>query len=201
MPLLFADLFISLDGKTLGTRSPGYFGYAGPDLERWISEEQARSRLHIMGRKTYETLAQLPEELRDEGWELTSRKPTIVFSQTLTRAEWPGAELSSSNAVDEVRQRKETGELDLRTVGSLSLVQQFLAAGLVDHLRLMVFPLVLGETGARPVFEHVGDVALHLQGQTTLDDRIVLLDYRPAGRPPYADEVETHGGDEEPLMT
>ncbi len=122
-----------------------------------------RSTAHHGTEKTYETLAQLPEELRDEGWELTSRKPTIVFSQTLTHVEWPGAELSAGNAVDEVGRRKDTGEVDLRTVGSLSLVEQFLAAGLVDHLRLMVFPLVLGATGARPVFEQVGDVALDLQ--------------------------------------
>lgn len=187
MPKLFADIFISVDGSALGTRSPGYFGYYGPDLERWIKEEQARPRRDIMGRKTYEALAGLPEEHRDEGWELTTKKPTIVFSGTLTHADWPGVELCAEDAIDEVRRLKQEGDSDLRTVGSLSLVQQFLNAGLVDHLRLMVFPLVIGETGERPVFEKVGDFELHLQGQTVLDDRIVLLDYRPGGKPPYAE--------------
>jgi dihydrofolate reductase len=186
VPKLFADIFVSVDGSAFGTRSPGYFGYYGPDLERWINEEQARPRRHIMGRKTYEALAELPEEHRDESWELTTKKPTILFSRTLTQADWPGVELSAEDAVDEVRRLKQTGDSDLRTVGSLSLVQQFLNAGLVDHLRLMVFPLVIGETGERPVFENVGDVELHLQGQTVLDDKIVLLDYRPGGKPPYA---------------
>jgi dihydrofolate reductase len=95
-----------------------------------------------------------------------------------------------------VRRRKEAGGIDLRTVGSLSLVQQLLDARLVDRLRLMVFPLVLGESGERPVFEHAGDVALHLEGQTVLDGRIVLLDYRPGGAPPYADTVDDDTGGE-----
>jgi dihydrofolate reductase len=186
VPELFTDVFVSLDGSALGTRSPGYFGYSGPDLRRWIAEEQERPRLDVMGRLTYEILAGLPEEHRDESWERMTAKPTLLFSRTLDRADWPGVEVCAEDAVEEVRRRKQTGSADLRTVGSLSLVQQFLAAGLVDHLRLMVFPLVLGETGARPVFEQVGDVGLHLQQQAVLDDRIMLLDYRPGGLPPYA---------------
>lgn len=183
---LYTDVFVSVDGSALGTRSPGYFGYFGPDLDRWINEEQARPRRHVMGRKTYETLAQIPQEYRDAGWELTTRKPTTLFSRTLTHADWPGIELSAEDAVGEIRRLKQQGDTDLRTVGSLSLVQQFLEAGLVDHLRLMVFPLVITETGERPLFENVGDFALELQAQTVLDGRIMLLDYRPAGKPPYA---------------
>jgi hypothetical protein len=79
-----------------------------------------------------------------------------------------------------------TGDSDLRTIGSLSLVQQFLRARLVDHRRLTIFPLVIGETGEQPLFRQVGDFELHLQGRTVLDDRIVLLDYRPGGEPPYS---------------
>lgn len=65
-------------------------------------------------------------------------------------------------------------------------MQQFFNAGLVDRLRLMIFPLVLGQTGERRLFEQVGDFELQLDGHTVLDDRIVLLDYRPGGQPPYA---------------
>jgi dihydrofolate reductase len=187
MPELFADLFLSVDGSTLGTRSPGYFGYDGPGLARWIDSELAQPRRSIMGRKTYEVLSALPEELRDESWERMAAAPTSVYSRSLTHADWPGVELISDDAVEDIRRRRATGDADLRTVGSLSLVQQLLRAGLVDHLRLMVFPLVITETGRRPVFDQVGDVELHLRAQTVLDERIVLLDYRPGGPPPYAD--------------
>jgi dihydrofolate reductase len=185
VPELFADIFMSVDGCAYGSRSPGYFGFGGPDLMRWIYEEEARPRRHIMGRGTYEALAELPEEYRDEGWQLITEKPTIVFSRTLTESVWPGVELSAEDAINEVRRLKQTDGPDMRTVGSLSLVQQFLNAGLVDHLRLMVFPLVIGETGQQPVFAEVGDFELQLHDQTVMDDRIILLDYRPGGKPPY----------------
>jgi dihydrofolate reductase len=181
-----ADVFVSVDGSAYGTRSPGYFGFPGPQLQRWIDEEQARPRRDVMGRKTYQALAGLPEEHRDESWDRMTTKPTTVFSRTLTHADWPGVELCAQDALDEVRRRKHVDGPDLRTVGSLSLVRQLLDAGLVDHLRLMVFPLVLGATGQRPVFQGVGDFELHLHAQTVLDDRIILLDYRPGGAPPYA---------------
>jgi dihydrofolate reductase len=185
VPELFADVFLSVDGSAHGTRSPAFFGFDGPDLLRWIDQEQALPRRSVMGRKTYEVLAALPEEYRDESWERMTRKPTLVFSRSLTRTAWPGVELTAEDAVGRVRQLKRADGPDLRTVGSLSLVQQFLDAGLVDHLRLMVFPLVIGETGQQPLFRGVGDVRLELLGQSVLDGRVVLLDYRPGGPPPY----------------
>jgi len=184
MPKLLADLFVSVDGHTSGTRSPGYFGYFGPDLDRWIHDEMSERRRHLMGRKTYEALASLPVEHRDAGWELTTRTPTTIFSRTLTATDWPGGEICAQDAVEHVRRLKRAEGSDLRTIGSLSLVQQLLDAGLVDHLRLMVFPLVLSESGQQPAFQAVGDVALDLQAETVLDGRIILLDYRPDGAPP-----------------
>jgi dihydrofolate reductase len=56
---------------------------------------------------------------------------------------WPGAGLNSGDVVDEVPELKDDGT-DLRTVGSLSLVHQLLRADLVDRLRLLVFPLIVG---------------------------------------------------------
>jgi len=187
MSELLVDLFISVDGCAYGARSPGYFGLEGPDLMRWMAEEEARPRRHLMGRVTYEMMADLPEEFRDESWQRMTERPTLVFSRTLTSAAWPGAELSSDDAVDTVRRLKQADGPDLLTVGSLSLVHQLLAAGLVDHLRLMVFPLVLGETGQQRALADIGDMRLDLQSQTVLDGGTVLLDYRPGGPPPYVD--------------
>jgi dihydrofolate reductase len=185
MPDLIGDIFVSVDGSSFGTRSPGYFGYFGPDLDRWIQGEQAAPYLDVMGRKTYEVLADLPEQHRDESWERMAEKPTLVFSRTLDSVSWPGAELCSAEAVDEIAHRKQNGDRDLRTVGSRSLLQQFLNAGLVDRLRIMLFPLAVGESGEMPVFDRVRDLELHLVTHSVFDDRIVLLEYRPGGEPPY----------------
>jgi hypothetical protein len=89
MPKLIADLFLSVDGYARGTRSPAYFGYDGPDLNRWIREQKERPHRHIMGRKTYEALAALPATVRDEGWNTMVNTPTILFSRTLHHTSWP----------------------------------------------------------------------------------------------------------------
>jgi dihydrofolate reductase len=131
MSELMADLFVSVDGFAKGSRSPGYFGFGGPDLERWISEQMKRPQRHLMGRKTYAALAALPEAVRDEGWLSLAATPTTVFSRTLQAVSWPQATISA-DAVDTVRRLK-AGETDLRIIGSLSLVRQMLHAGLLDR--------------------------------------------------------------------
>jgi dihydrofolate reductase len=187
MPELVADVFLSVDGFAAGSRSPGYFGFGGPDLERWIGDEMDHGYLTVMGRKTYALLSSLPEQARDESWHRMAAAPTVVFSRTLESASWPGATINSNDVVDEVPTLKARAEGDLRTVGSLSLVRQLLDGGQLDRLRLMVFPLIVGETGREDFFTELRDVALELVAETVLDGRVVLLDYRPAGLPPYAD--------------
>ena len=186
MPELVADVFLSVDGFAASSRSPGYFGFGGPDLERWIGDEMDRGYLTVMGRTTYELLSSLPEQARDESWHRMADAPTVVFSRTLQSASWPGATINANDVVDEIPTLKAGAQGDLRTVGSLSLVRQLLDAGRLDRLRLMVFPLIVGETGREPFFADLHDVALELVSETVLDGRIVLLDYRPAGPPPYA---------------
>jgi len=186
MPELVADLFLSVDGFAAGSRSPGYFGFGGPDLERWIGEQMERGYLSVMGRRTYSLLASLPDEARDASWYRMAEAPTVVFSRTLQSTSWPGATINGHDVVDEVPALKAEARTDLRTVGSLSLVRQLLVAGRLDRLRLMVFPLIVGETGREPFFAGLGDVALELESETVLDGRVVLLDYRPGGLPPYA---------------
>jgi dihydrofolate reductase len=84
------------------------------------------------------------------------------------------------------RRPAKDGDTGLRTIGSLSLVSQLLEAGLVDRLRLLVFPLIAGETGQEPAFARLPDIGLDLVGQSVFDGRIVLSEYRPSGMPPYA---------------
>lgn len=94
MAALIADLFLSVDGYARGSRSPGYFGFAGPDLEGWISEEMNRPHWQVMGRRTYAALAALPEEVRDQGWHDMAQTPTVVFSRTLQEVSWPKARIT-----------------------------------------------------------------------------------------------------------
>lgn len=183
---LSVDVFVSVDGFALGERSPGYFGFFGPDLDAWINEQADRPHRALMGRKTYAALNGLPDEAKDAGWQRMITTPTTVFSRTLDTVDWPGATLCAADAVAEVRRLKREGLTDLRTIGSLSVARQLIAADLVDHLRLLVFPLMLGETGRQPALADTPDRALELVGHSILDGRIVNYDYRPSGLPPYS---------------
>jgi dihydrofolate reductase len=183
---LSVEIFVSLDGYAYGTRSPGYFGYDGPDLQKWINERIERPHRALMGRRTYTTLNELPEEVRDASWHRMVNIPTTVFSRTLTSVDWPRATLCDNDAIDEVQKLKESGGEDLRSIGSLSLARQLLSAGLVDHLRLLAFPVILGQSGQQSALAGTPDLALELVDHSILDGRIASYDYRPAGSPPYA---------------
>jgi dihydrofolate reductase len=98
---LTVDLFISTDGFAGSDGLPGYFGYSGPDLEAWIADSTAPT-VSIMGRRTYEMLASLPEEHRDAGWEQMAHLQTVVFSHTLQRAEWPNARTCHDDLGEEI---------------------------------------------------------------------------------------------------
>jgi dihydrofolate reductase len=158
MPELVSELIVSLDGFAGGQRSPAYYGYFGPDLDRWIKTNAAAPHRMILGRRTYEALAGLPAEVRDEGWTRMTTTPGWLFSRTLHAADWPGLDVVDEDLVPFVRAKKTDGGPELRTLGSLSLVRQLLTAGLVDRLKLIVCPLVLCQTGIEPLFAGLPDL-------------------------------------------
>lgn len=80
---------------------------------------------------------------------------------------------------------KRTNGPELRTLGSVSLVRQLVTAGLVDRLKLVVCPLILPQTGIEPIFEGLPDTGFELRSTRVLDGRVLLLEYRPTGVPPY----------------
>jgi dihydrofolate reductase len=179
---LTVDLFVSVDGWAGSDGLPGYFGYLGPELEQWITTELAAPQCAVMGRRTYETLAGLPEQARDESWQRMSQLDKVVFSRTLRRAHWPNTRICGTGLVDEIRRLKADSDVPLRTMGSLSLARQLTRAGLVDRLRLMTFPLIAGESGREAAFANMASADLELVDHRALDGRIVLLEYRPTGR-------------------
>jgi riboflavin biosynthesis pyrimidine reductase len=75
----------------------------------------------------------------------------------------------------------------LIAIGSLSVVKVLIGAGLVDRLRLVVFPQILGDTGREPIFAGLPDVNRELPGTDVLDGRLVTLEYRPANANPTAE--------------
>jgi dihydrofolate reductase len=103
---LTVDIFLAVDGWAGSDGLPGYFGYLGPELEKWITTEVNAPQLVVMGRRTYEALAGLPDEVRDESWERMNQLDKVVFSRTLQQAVWPNTRICGQDLVDEIRKMK-----------------------------------------------------------------------------------------------
>jgi dihydrofolate reductase len=108
MSELVCELIISLDGFARGQRSPAYYGYSGPDFNDWIKTNTAVPHRMLIGRKTYEMLNGLPTEVRDEGWDRTTKNPSWLFSRNLEAANWSGLEVVHDDLVGFVRGQKRT---------------------------------------------------------------------------------------------
>lgn len=187
MSELVCELIVSVDGFAKGQRSPGYFGYFGPDFDNWIKTNSATPHRMIIGRKTYEMMNGFPTQFRDEGWEKMAATPGWLLSKTLKTSDWKGLKVVSDDLVDFVHELKRTDGSELRTLGSMSLARQLLVAGLVDRLKLVVCPLILPKIGTEPTFEGLPDMGFDLVSNKVLDGRVLLLEYRPMGEPPYRD--------------
>jgi dihydrofolate reductase len=186
MPAVISELIVSLDICARGKKSPGYYGYSGPEFDAWLKSNNEKPHHKLMGRKTYELMNALPAAARDEGWQKSTEQPGYLFSRTLQKCDWPGLELVHDDMVEFVRKLKTDDGPELRVLGSLSIMKQLLQAGLLDRLRLMVCPLILPESGVEPIFEGLPDFAFALNAHRILDGRVLLLDYAPDGRPPIA---------------
>lgn len=180
---LCADLFISLDGFAAGTNEAAYFGYFGPDLENWIQQRLNEPQVIIMGRVTYEALARFSGSATDEISARMSTLPKVVCSSTLPEPlAWKNTRLIRGAVSDEIKALKQQSGDPLRSIGSISLVKSLIGLGLIDRLRLMVFPLILGQAGKEPIYAGYPRVPLELMNTKVLDSRLILLEYRPAVR-------------------
>jgi dihydrofolate reductase len=178
---LVADLFVSLDGFASGANEAPFFGFFGDELGAWILAELDKPQTMIMGRVTYEALSQFAPKAVDPISAKMAALPKLVFSSGLQEPLlWKNAQLSRAPVADEIRRLKQQDGGRLRSIGSIRLVHSMMELGLVDRLRLMVFPLLLGGEGREPVFARFARMPLTLVGSKCLDARILLLEYAPA---------------------
>lgn len=181
MSNVIVDIFLSVDGWAGSDGLPGYFGYLGPELEEWIKTESAAPQLVIMGRRTYEALEGLPDAAKDDSWHYLTTMDKVVFSRTLRETKWPNTRISD-DLIQEIGRLKAQSGVPLRTMGSMSLARQLVSAGLVDRLRLMIFPLFAGDAGREPAFADITSADLELVEHRALDGRVLLTEYRPTGK-------------------
>lgn len=190
MATLTIDYITSLDGFGSAKDWPGFWGMAGPEyLEFLAADDDPRNTL-LMGATTYRLFAEMAEAGEPGLGQMTARRK-VVFSSSLREPLWANTQLVSGDAVEAVRELKK-GDAPLVTTGSPSLCAALLSAGLVDRYRVVVFPVVNGQSGYARIYDGWPDVILDDVTTRTFDGSLQLFAGTPriVDGPPPAGPVE-----------
>jgi len=181
--------FVSLDGVIEAPGGGEDFEHGGWTFEIERGEEGDRFKLEelqdaeaqLLGRVTYEGFAAAWPSMEDEAGfaEKMNSMPKYVFSSTLERAEWNNTTVLAGNFAEEIRALRDRVDGNILVAGSAQLVQGLLANDLLDELRLMVFPILLG-SGKRLFGSHADKLRLALAESKTVGDGIAVLRYERA---------------------
>jgi dihydrofolate reductase len=156
--------------------------YSGDAMGRVLGSRAGTEGGMLLGRRTYEGFAAAwPSMADDAGFaDKMNSMPKYVVSSTLRDAEWNNSTILSGDLADKVSKLKQEVDGVILVAGSAQLVQGLIEHDLVDELRLMVFPVVLGK-GKRLFGETSGKKPLRLADSKTVGDGIALLTYERAG--------------------
>ena len=167
MPELLVDFITSLDGYGAAEGWPGWWGLEGPEYLAWLGDQPEASYTLLMGANTYRLMSELASD-GEPGTDVLADFSKVVFSTSLEeRLSWPNTRLIGRDAVEAVRELKESGTESMRTIGSLTLCRSLLKAGLVDRYRVVVFPVITGSTGRDRIYDGYPDVSLEMLGSRT----------------------------------
>jgi dihydrofolate reductase len=180
--------FLSLDGVVEdpgGVEGFEYGGWSfevsrGDDGDQFKLDETLQSDALLLGRTTYEVFAASWPSREGEFADKFNSMPKYVVSTTLENPEWENTTvINGDDAAAEIRKLKEEIDGPILVAGGAKLLKFLLDEGLVDELRLMVFPVVLGK-GRRLFLDHTAKNPLELVDVKPVgDDGVTVQVYRP----------------------
>jgi dihydrofolate reductase len=179
--------FVSLDGVMEDPGGAEDFRYGGWTFEFDRGDEGNKFKLDetlatdalLLGRRTYQGFADAWPSRTGEFADKFNNMPKYVVSSTLRDPEWNNTTVLGGDVVEELTKLRAEGDGDLVVHGSAQLVQTLLEHDLVDELRLMVFPVVLG-SGKRLFGDTSGKKTMQLADAKTVGQGVGILVYRPA---------------------
>jgi dihydrofolate reductase len=168
--------FVSLDGVMEDPGGGEKFRYGGWSFEfdrgdegnKFKLDETLEAEALLLGRVTYEGFAEAWPSREGEFADKFNNMPKYVVSSTLENPDWNNSTVLKGDVVKEVSKVRDQHDGAIVVHGSAQLVQTLIDNDLVDELRLMVFPVVLG--AGKRVFGETGD-----------KKRLQLTDCRPVG--------------------
>jgi dihydrofolate reductase len=180
--------FVSLDGVMEAPGGSEDFRHAGWSFEiergaegdQFKLDETRNSAALLLGRVTYEGFARAWPSREGEFADKFNSMPKYVVSSTLENPEWTNTTVLNGDVAGEVTKLKGEQDGDIVVHGSARLVQTLLEHDLVDELRLMVFPVVLG-TGKRLFGETSDKKRLQLVDSKVVGDGVTILVLQRAG--------------------
>jgi dihydrofolate reductase len=175
---------ITVDGvveATEGWFEPAGDGADNSDVLDALREQDKTADGFLVGRRTFVDLRGYWPKQTDDTTGITdylNRVSKYVVSRTLEEPEWENSTILRGSPRSEVEALKAQPGMDIVTTGSIMLVRDLIAAGLVDEYRLFVYPVVVGR--GRRLFADATDVPrLELLEARPFRSGIVLLTYKP----------------------
>jgi len=193
MRKITADLFISLDGVVEDPHL-WHFPYFNDEMGAAVTATLGQTDTVLLGRKTYDSFAGAWPDRELAGGEDAGMAKTlgdarkIVVSNQPLEFTWRNSEVLAGDLIEAVTALKAEGDTPIAMSGSVSVVRQLLAAGLIDELHLLVHPVAVRH-GMR-LFDDGDPIALKLLSAQTFETGVLNLVYGPA------EDVPTGGYDE-----
>lgn len=179
--------FVSLDGVMEdpgGAEGYRHGGWTfeidrGEEGDKFKLDETFEAEAQLLGRVTYEGFADAWPSRDGDFADKFNSMPKYVVSSTLGEPEWNNSTVLRGDLVDEITKLKSEIDGVILVAGSAQLVQGLIEHDLVDELRLMVFPVLLG-SGKRLFGDVAAKKPLQLTSSKTVGAGIALLTYEPA---------------------
>jgi dihydrofolate reductase len=178
--------FVSLDGVVqdpAGNEGFRLGGWVGPlkdrqDLSKLALDEALGAEAVLLGRRSYEFLAALWPSRSGELADRLNSLPKYVVSSTLEDPDWNNTTVLKGDVVNEVSKLRQELDGEIVVPASFQLLHTLMEHDLVDELRLMIIPVVLG-AGER-LFGETSDMKpMRLVDTQTIDNGVAFLTYEP----------------------
>ena len=148
----------------------------GEDGEKFTLDKTLDAKALLLGRRTYALFAALWPSREGELADRMNSLPKYVVSSTLEDPDWSNSTVLTGNVVDEVSRLKQELDGEIVVLGSTKLARTLIEHDLVDELRLMIYPVVLG-AGARLFGDTSEKKSMRLADTQTVGDGIAIVSY------------------------